>query len=168
MDWYVLRSKQWKENSLCTILKSKEIEFYNPGILSKKANTLSLKTTPLFSGYIFVRFNLDKCGKNYFRWIPFSRNLINYGGLPAIVPDNIIHGIQQKINILNHKAITINSNYKSGDFVKIVDGPFQDYHALFDMHLSSKDRVRVLLQLIGDNKMPLVLNIEQLSMHNSP
>jgi transcriptional antiterminator RfaH len=46
---------------------------------------------------------------------------------------------------------------KQGDSVKIKSGPFAGYDAIFDLRLSGKDRVQVLLHWMG-REMKVKLN----------
>jgi transcriptional antiterminator RfaH len=52
---------------------------------------------------------------------------------------------------------------KRGDVVTIEDGPFAGYEAIFDGHLSGRQRVRVLLDFLQKRQIPIELGEKQVS-----
>jgi transcriptional antiterminator RfaH len=55
---------------------------------------------------------------------------------------------------------------KSGDAVTIQDGPFAGHEAIFDKRLSGPDRVRVLLNLLQNRRVPVDLSTGQIERKN--
>ena len=158
-DWYVLHSKPRKEHILWRYLQSLDIDCYFPNLLVKTVNPRARKIKPYFPGYLFVHCDLDQLGNNAFRWMPHSLGLVRFGGQPAVVPESIIHGIQKTVAAVGETGGETLFNLQPGDDVLIKDGPFAGYRGVFDTHLSGRDRVCVLLQMLSEvREIPLELN----------
>jgi transcriptional antiterminator RfaH len=164
-QWYVLRSKPRKEQSLYQVVLSEGVECFYPQIWIKPANPRSSTIRSYFPGYMFVHVDLDDRGRNFFRWMPFSLGLVKFDGEPALVPENLVVGLKQRLDALNGRKNHQFEGLKPGVGLKITDGPFEGYEAICDARLSGQDRVRVLLKLLDDTKrLPLELNIGQVSL----
>ena len=55
---------------------------------------------------------------------------------------------------------------KQGDVVQIEHGPFEGYEAIFDARLPGNERVRVLLQLLNDRRVPVELDTADIAAHS--
>ncbi len=157
--WYALRSKPKKEPIVWRKVLSIGIECFYPQIRVHPVNPRSRKSKPYFPGYLFIRVDLEDMGISRFRWMPHTLGLVTFGGEAAYIPDSLIQALQRQIEVVNEKGGELFSDLKRGDKVKIIDGPFSGYEAIFDHRLSGKERVRVLLQYLNsDRRVPLELD----------
>ena len=163
-SWYVMQSKPRKEVLLRERLRIQRIEAYLPSIRIKPVNPRARKEQPFFPGYLFVHVDLEKIPISEFRRIPGSVGLVCYGGEPAYIGDPLIREIQKQVEEITDLDNNYVDRFKSGDLVMINDGPFVAYKAMFDCRLSGSDRVRVLLELLQGQKMPLELSGRQLQL----
>lgn len=147
-NWYVLSIKAHKERPVHRYLESNQIEAYYPTMRVTPVNPRSRSTRPFFPGYLFVNIDLDREGDNRLRWIPGTRGLVRFGNHPAVVPENLIAELRKRVEALN-KAGGEYRRLQKGDRVRIINGPFEGYEAIFDAHLSGKDRVQVLLAFLS-------------------
>ncbi len=138
-------------------LQAQEIRVYYPSIEVEPVNPRASSIRPYFPGYMFVHLDLEAEGDNFLRWTPGTHGLVRFGGEPAIVPDNLIHELKKQLAQLQSLKAE-KRNLKKGDRVRIVSGPFQGYEAIFDMHLSGKDRVQVLLAYLNGQPQRIRLN----------
>lgn len=162
--WYALRSKPRQECSLYSYICSEDVECYYPRIRVNPVNPRSQKVKPYFPGYMFVQVNIKEEGKNRFRWTPYSLGLVRFGDEPAVVPDNLICGIQRTLEKINAAGGEEMYGLNPGDKVLIEKGPFQGYCGVFDTRLSGRDRIRVLLTMLQDGReVPVELKIGQIS-----
>jgi transcriptional antiterminator RfaH len=145
-QWFAFRSKPRKEDFLFDQLASHKVEAFAPFIRVKTVNPRARKIKPYFPGYLFVRVDLDEIGFSVLNWLPGGAGLVRFDGIPAPVPDALINAIRERVDAINHAGGEIFDDLHRGDRVRIVDGPFRDYAAIFDTRLSGSDRVRVLLQ----------------------
>jgi transcription antitermination factor NusG len=155
--WYVMHSKPCKEEFLWNQLRARAIECFYPCMHLLISNSRARKDRPYFPGYVFIHTDLEKVGLSALRWMPGAAGVVAFGGEPAWVPENLINAIRRRLEQVNMVSDEELTGLKAGDPVVICDGPFEGYQAIFDAHLSSDERVRVLLSLL--NKQHLVLEL---------
>ena len=162
-QWYALRSKSRKEDAVWRQLQSQGYEVFYPCLRVHPVNPRSRKLVPYFPGYLFVEADLGQSGISVFQWMPHTVGLVSFGGEPSIVPENLILAIQKRVDEINAAGGEIFDGLKPGETVWISDGPFQGYEAIFDGRLPGSERVRVLLEFLGNRrKVPVVLDASQI------
>jgi transcription antitermination factor NusG len=162
--WYALRCKPRKEDLVYQQVVSQEITVYYPRLRVNPVNPRSKKIKPYFPGYMFVRVDLDRLGLSYFQWMPHTLGLVSFGDEPASVPEHLIAAIQKRVKDVAEAGGELFLGLKPGDSVWIREGPFAGYEAIFDARLPGKERVRVLLKLLSEQRhVPLELNAGVLS-----
>lgn len=161
--WYALRSKPRKERALYLYICTEDVKCFYPRLKVNPVNPRSRKVKPYFPGYMFVQTDLEEEGRNRFRWIPHSLGLVRFGDVPAVVPENLIHGIRRTLAEVNEAGGEELHGLQPGDQVRIEDGPFAGYRGVFDGKLSGRDRVRVLLSMIKQSReIPVELKAGQI------
>lgn len=161
--WYALRSKSRKEDAVWRQVMSLGYEVFYPCLRVHPVNPRSRKILPYFPGYLFVQADLDQVGVSVFQWMPHTIGLVSFGGEPSVVPENLILAIQKRVDEINAAGGEIFDGLKHGDVVWISNGPFQGYEAIFDARLPGSERVRVLLEFLGNRrKVPVVLEASQI------
>lgn len=161
-DWYVLHVKPHKERPVNELLQSKDIDTFYPALKVEPVNPRARKERPLFPGYIFVNIDVEEEGPNTLRWTEGTHGLVAFDGEPAIVPENVIQAIKQRLAEIQAQGGIQASMLKKGDHVRIVEGPLAGYEAIFDMRLPGKDRVQVLLAFLSTQPKRLQINQSQL------
>lgn len=162
-NWYALRSKPRKEEVVWRQVLSHDLEAFYPRLRVHPVNPRSRKLKPYFPGYLFVHADLDEVGHSLFQWMPHSLGLVSFGGEPASVPPNLINELRKRVEAINAAGGELFDGLKSGDKVKISDGPFEGYEAIFDTRLPGSERVRVLLALLGNQRqVPVELDASQI------
>jgi len=155
--WYALQSKPNKEEALFEQLQTQGIEAFFPRIRVKPVNPRAKKIKAYFPGYLFVRTDLDQIGLSFFQWMPFARGMVTFDMEPATVPDALIHSLQRRLEVANLGDEAEADGFQKGDTVLIHNGPFAGYEAIFDLHLSGSQRVRVLIKLLSQRQVPVEL-----------
>ena len=74
-------------------------------------------------------------------------NMVRFGGQPAIIPKQAIENIQQQEQLLLGEPSEY-PDWKTGDRVQVIDGPFAGLNGIFQKQ-NSQERVIVLLNLLG-------------------
>lgn len=161
-EWYVLRSKPHKEFLLFNQLAARNIECYFPRLKAHPVNPRAAKVKAFFPSYMFVNCDLDEVGMNAFKWMPYSQGLVCFDGIPAIVPDNIVIGLEKRIGHIYQGEESSKNGMKSGSAVVITNGPFTGYEGIFDSRLDDKERVKVLLNLVDNKRIQLKMDIGHL------
>lgn len=161
--WYVIRSKPRKEDVVWRQVHGRGFETFHPRIRVNPVNPRARKLKPYFPGYLFVRVDIEEAGLSVFKWLPHAVGLVNFGGEPAIVPDNLINTIRKRLEEVNAAGGELFEGLKPGEVVLISDGPFKGYEAIFDARLPGSERVRVLLELLGSQRqVPVELDSGQI------
>lgn len=155
--WYVLRSKPHKERALFGYVRSKGHEVFYPRIRVDPVNPRSRKIRPYFPGYMFLNVDLEEVGLSSVRYLPLSIGLVEFGGEPAPVPDPVILRLRSHLQDLWEKGVQ-RRRFESGEQLLVRDGPFEGYKAIFDIHLSGSERVRVLLETLAGRTVPVELS----------
>ena len=163
-NWYVIRSQPNKENALYQQLSAREYEAYYPSLQVKPVNPRSSKVRSYFPGYLFVRADLDEVGQFAFDRIPFAVGLVRFGGNAPALPDMLVNAIQERLDKLNSTGVDLKKQFQEGSQIRIQEGPFKGYDGIFDAHLPGRERVRILLQLLDDHKVPLELPPDQIKL----
>ena len=167
LKWYALRSKPRKEDTVWEQLNHRGIETFYPRIRVHPVNPRSKKVRPYFPGYLFIQADLEDMGISTFRWMPHTLGLVTFGGEPASVPVALIHAIRERVEAINKAGGEVYEGLRTGDKIWIHSGLFSGYEAIFDARIPGKDRVRVLLQLLGDSRnVPVELGVSQIRKTN--
>lgn len=165
--WYALQSKPNKEDALFDQLQTHGIEAFFPRIRVNPVNPRAKKIKAYFPGYMFVHTDLEQVGLSFFQWMPFARGMVTFDLEPATVPEALIHSLQQRLEAVNAAGGAEFSNLQKGDTVFIHNGPFAGYEAIFDLHLSGSERVRVLIKLLSQRQVPVELYAGQIRKETS-
>jgi len=161
--WYALRSKPRKEDVVWRQLRSQDFEVFYPRLRVHPVNPRSRKVRPYFPGYMFVKADIEEIGISTFQWMPHAIGLVCFGDEASIVPDNLIAAIQSRVEEIAEAGGELFDGLNSGDKVTISDGPFAGYEAIFDTRLPGSERVRVLLQLLNNQRqIPVELKAGQI------
>ena len=102
---------------------------------------------PLFPRYFFCRLNLAQNFRAV-QYAPQVVGVVSFGGVPTTVDDTIIDQIKQwageAVDI-----VTVRPGFRPGDLVEIADGPLRGLQAVVLQEMSDRDRVAVLLSILG-------------------
>ena len=161
-QWYALRIKSRKERTVFERLESKDIEVYFPVMRVKPKNPRAAKTKPYFPGYMFINVDLEQVGANTLNWMPGTLGLVSFDDNPASVPENLILELKERLAEIEAQGGLELDGLKKGDRVRIIEGPFAGYEAIFDMRLPGKDRIQVLLAFLSQHPHPLKLDSDEI------
>lgn len=165
-QWYALHVKAHKERVVHDYLVAQQIKNYYPYLQVQPVNPRSRKRRPFFPGYIFVCIDLDEMGHNALRWTEGTHGLVTFGDEPARVPEHLIQEVQRRVEEINAAGGKILPEILPGDKVRIVEGAFEGYEAIFDISLAGKDRVQVLLSYLSKQPKRLIIQREQIQKVN--
>lgn len=150
-QWYAIHTHPKQESRAEQNLQMWNVETFNP-LLKKKRREGSWSSTPvyevkpLFSRYIFARFNVSKMlyKINFTRGI---HSVVSFGGDPAPIEDGIIE--LMKAAQQDDGYIQIGAKLKAGDKVVIKNGPFKNFQGIFERRMNDSERVMILLDTIS-------------------
>lgn len=148
--WYAIHTKPKQENRADSNLRAWNVETFAPKIIERSSNPFTGKpiyiTKPLFSRYIFARFNAGEL----LHKVGFTRgvqNVVCFGGLPTAIDDEIITLIQSRRG--EDGFIRMGEKFLPGDKVTINSRYFKDLDGVFEEEVNAHERVAILLTTIN-------------------
>ncbi|MBI4772054.1 MAG: hypothetical protein HY784_16975 [Chloroflexi bacterium] len=162
--WYALHTKPRMERVVASQLRLREVNVYLPLVRVNPVNPRAARERAYFPCYLFANVDLDQVPIRDFRWTPGMRRILEFGGETAIVPDHLIHELKRWLEEVRVAGGLTFHGLERGDRVRIVNGPFSGYEAIFDARLTGTDRVKVLLEMLEHARwregraIPLELN----------
>ena len=156
MDWYLIQTKngkeRWVRDRLCTQLP----EVFLPLLEARmpRWGRLVWSIAPLFPGYLFARLELQK---DYFavRYLPGVQGLVSAGNDPIAVPSIVIEEIRRRS--VNGVIKIVEKEFAKGARLKVVEGPFRGFEAIFERYLSGAQRIAILLSAIDAKGLRVLL-----------
>jgi transcriptional antiterminator RfaH len=146
--WYVIQTKPKKEEEASSYLLPKGVEIFHPLMESfaPRNGGIVKELKPLFPGYIFGKFDLDK-DFTLVRWGRGVKKILGFGDYPTPVSEEVIALIKQRADI--HGIVKKTCHFEPHDLVRIKSGHLKDLLGVFDRWVSDSERVRILMNLIG-------------------
>ena len=148
-EWFVVYAKARQEDVALQNLERQQFHCYLPRIqLSKRRNGQIVPSIePFFPRYLFVRLALQDQD-----WAPIRSTrgvcgLVRFEGVPKRIPEQFINLLKENEDSQYLQRV-IDKSWKSGDQVKIEQGPFAGYQCIFQQKRGA-DRVSVLLDIVG-------------------
>ena len=173
MKWYVLRVMGGKERKTVAFIE-KEIERLNmknfvSQILVPTEKVYQIrngkkisKEKNFFPGYILVEANLvgevPHVLKNVTNVLGFLG--ATKGGKPVPMRQTEINRILGKVDDLALSEEQVNIPFVVGETVKVIDGPFNSFHAEIEVIDEQKKKLQLMVKIFG-RKTPLELNFMQ-------
>jgi transcriptional antiterminator RfaH len=156
MDWYLVRTKPGKERWVQDQLSDLVPEVFLPLLEARtpRWGKLAWTVMPLFPCYLFARFDLEL---RYFnvKYLPGVNGLVSAGNDPLVVPALVVDEIRRRG--VNGVVKIVERAHNAGDRVRVIDGPFRGFEAIFERYLSGAERVAILLNTIEARGLRVVL-----------
>ncbi len=173
MNWYVLRVIGGKERKTVEFLE-KEVdrlginEFVSQILLPtekvyqiRNGKKIS-KEKNFFPGYILIEANLTGEVPHILKNVT---NVLGFlgatkGGVPVPMRKTEINRILGKVDDLALSDEQVNIPFVVGENVKVIDGPFNSFHAEIEAIDEQKKKLQLMVKIFG-RKTPLELNFMQ-------
>ena len=149
--WYVVQSKPGQEQVAEINLQRQGYITYLPRCARKRrrAARTHLIQAPLFPGYLFVELDLEQD-----RWRSVNGTfgvsaIVCFGSKPSPLPQGLLRAIRERED--EHGLIQLDEEcpFRADDPVAITHGPFTEQTGLFQGETPDRERVIVLLSLLG-------------------
>ncbi|MEO6054795.1 MAG: transcription termination/antitermination NusG family protein [Chthoniobacterales bacterium] len=147
--WHCLRVRPKQEGSSAKTLRLEaDIEVFSPRIRYKRARTTGIAwvNEAMFPGYIFAYFDYITKYRHVLS-IGGIATIVAFGGEPAIVAPEIIADLRNAI--ADEETIEIEDAIQTGQEINVISGPFKGVRALVTRVMPAKDRISVLLEVLG-------------------
>ena len=118
----------------------------------------------MFPGYLFAKFDLPRSLRAVNGAHGVTR-VVQFSGDFSVIPDGVIDGLRSHFD--ETELVTIHQTLIEGDEVNIAEGPLRGATAVVTQLLPGKDRVRVLLEFLGNRREIEVPMMTLLSAKNA-
>jgi len=148
LHWFVIHTKPRDEHRVKNHFQGMEIETllplsenfqYSHGEMCRVIN-------PLFPNYLFARLDLEL---HYYKvkWTRGVNRILGVGNDPTPVSEEVIQMFKNRMG--SDGTVKLLEDLKEGDLVQITSGPLKDFIGVFQRRLSSGERVKILLNMVG-------------------
>jgi transcriptional antiterminator RfaH len=146
--WYLIHSKPRQETLVELNLSQLGVQTFCPRVKARELHKQKgLREEILFPGYLFIKVDMTM----EYRKVSYAQgvlNVVKIGVEPAVVEEDIINSIRERIN---QGLIVLSglSSLKYGQMVRINTGPFEGFEAIFERELNGTQRVALLLKTVA-------------------
>jgi transcriptional antiterminator RfaH len=150
--WYCVKTKPKQEGVATRLLRAElGLEVFCPKIRFKRARSTGVAwvNEAMFPGYLFVRFVYPQLYRRIAATSGVAKTL-SFGGRPCVVEDSIVADLRR--HVADGETVEISAEIREGEEVKIVEGPFMGVKALVTRVLPARERVAILLSLLGQER----------------
>ncbi len=151
--WLLLRTKPKQERAVSAALEGRGIEAYCPRVLEPRTHRRApVGPVPLFPSYVFAY----GAARDHFRTIHFcagAAGIVRFGDYLAAVEEEFIGELRRRSAETGHLVFRdVRVAPRAGSRVRIASGPLLGYEGLVERYLPARDRVRILLLLVGGTR----------------
>jgi len=147
--WYCARTKPKHEHIVAAnVRKYLGLEVFNPRLRVERATQRGLVRVvePLFPCYIFIRCVIES-SINSIQHTNGVSSLVHFGNRIPQVEDDVIAKLQECF--LAEEPLLVENPFEPGDEVIVAEGAFAGMRATVLRTLPTKQRVQVLLDILG-------------------
>ena len=148
-SWYLIHTKPRQEQTARRNLERQGYRVYLPlaRVLRRREGRRVASIGALFPRYLFVELNLRSDNAAPIRSTVGVSALVRFGQEPARVPARFIASLRDREDVDGvHEWVT--REIPAGTRVRIADGRFQGYEAIF-LARSGRERVSIMLDILG-------------------
>jgi len=102
----------------------------------------------LFPSYMFVLMELTPETQRIVKEIPGVTNFVMTGGNPVPMDEKEIERVLAKVEGIRTER-KIETPFKKGDIIKVIDGPFKDFVGTVDELFKERGKVRIMVSIFG-------------------
>ncbi|MEI7803848.1 MAG: transcription termination/antitermination NusG family protein [Hyphomicrobiales bacterium] len=149
-NWYAVYTQPRNEELAGEHLQRQGFDVFLPRYLKRRSHARRIDTVPapLFPRYLFVAFDSNAGGWRGIRSTRGVIDLVRNGINPVPVSGDIIEEIRRRQDDQGFVVLVKHLNLKRGSRIRIDEGPFADYEAIFESQRDD-ERVVALLSLLG-------------------
>lgn len=153
--WYVVHTKARQELLAASLLEQHQAVTVLLAQVRQRTRG-QMRSAPLFPGYLFVEMDLEQIEASTVNNTPGVIRLVAFGGVPKPVPGRVIEALRARLAELEAQGGLPQHTFKEGDRVRLKEGPLAGLEAVFVGPMRPAERVRVLLEFLGQEQEALV------------
>jgi transcriptional antiterminator RfaH len=146
--WYLIHSKPRQESLAQENLQRQGYGTYLPvtTVRRRKGGKTVSEVGPMFPRYLFIQLSEKTDDWGPIRSTFGVSNLVRFGQIPSRVSEQLISALKLREDEAG-LCILHGREFKKGERVRIAEGPFEGYEAIFQSK-NAKNRVSLLLAVI--------------------
>ncbi|NIM98377.1 MAG: hypothetical protein GTO24_09955 [candidate division Zixibacteria bacterium] len=145
--WYVVYTKPRSEDVAREELEMKDLSVFLPKIryVSFRGRRLTDRIQPLFPNYLFARFAIPD---DYYsvKWAKGVKRIVGSGDMPIPLDDSVVIFLKGKADETG--LIQPELDLKTGDQVRVRQGPLEGLLGIVQGVVGAKGRVRILMDIL--------------------
>ncbi len=156
-QWYIVHTYSGYEEkvkkSILERAKAKGLEDRIEEIVVPTREVVELKKgkrvqtkKKVFPGYILIKMILDDDTWYLVRRTPWVTGFVGTGRKPTPIPES---EVQEILDRISSKGAAGAEDFVKGDYVKVIDGPFENFTGVVDEVYPDKQKLRVLVSIFG-------------------
>ncbi len=152
VGWRCVKTRPKSEHLAAIQLRRiPEVEVFCPRIRFQRATRRGKVwfSEALFPGYLFCRFDLFESLRQIQATGPVS-GLVRFGDFSPVLPDELIGSMRAEFH--EDEPVTIVQTIAPGDEIEVVEGPFQGTVAYVTRLMTASERVRILVEFLGQER----------------
>lgn len=169
--WYVLRTFSGHENKVKSRIDTelKENEMLRAHIFEVLVTTEKVfevkdgkkrtKTKNFFPGYVLINADLDNRALDFLNNTPSVMGFLGTGNKPNPLQPDEVKRIVGRITQTEETERT-DTIFRTGDYVKIIDGPFNNFSGFIEEVAEDKMKIKVMVSIFG-RKTPVEIDFAQ-------
>jgi len=158
--WYCARTKPKHEHIAAANLSQRlGLEVFNPRLRIERATRRGLVRSiePLFPCYVFVQCQPKDW--NDIRYVSGVSTLVHFGGRIPTVPNSVVEDLRSCFE--SEEPLAVQDPLFPGAEITVAEGAFCGFQAIVLRTMPSKQRVQVLLDVLGQ---PTVVELGRASV----
>src|SRR5438552_3183792 len=149
--WHVVNTAPNAELQVSRVLGLHGLRTYTAEFRSAKhtrpGSTRDRRHRWVFPGYVFFQAGRDYSSWSHVRSAPGVRRLLEQDGAPAGVEDAVVECLRQRLTALPSDRLS--TRFTPGERVVVERGPLAMVDAIVDRCLPARERVSILVHLLG-------------------
>ena len=134
-------------------------EVFLPLLRTEGRTTDNGGIAPLFPQYVFLRCDL-RTSYYQIRYAPGVTSFVTVGRDPLPVADIIVESVRARC--VNNVVHLSQEPFRTGEPIRILNGPFRGFEAVFERYLSGAERVAILLNT-AERSLRVIANARNIS-----
>jgi transcriptional antiterminator NusG len=166
--WYVIHTYTGYEDQVAIALRQRietlhmQDKIFNVMVptekqIEMKGGKKKVVERKIFPGYVFVEMIISERSWYVVRNTPNVTGFIGFGTIPTPISEEEIKRIKKRMHIEEPKY---RIDFKKGDTVKIIDGPFKDTDGTVEEVNEERGKIKVLISIFG-REAPVELDFLQ-------
>jgi transcriptional antiterminator RfaH len=160
LAWYCARTKPKHEHiAAANLVKNLGLEVFNPRLRVERATRRGLVRSiePLFPCYIFIQCRPHDW--NTVRYINGISALVHFGDRIPTVAESVISDLRECFDA--EEPLLVQDQLLPGSEVIVAEGAFQGFQAIVLRTLPARQRVQILLDILG---RPTLVEVDRQSI----